>query len=60
MDRKIVKVATPIPPGIVDFQWFAKQIAENITQAKGTAQSMGGVLGEMKVLLVIEQETLLD
>lgn len=59
MDRKIVKVATPIPP-TADIDWFTKQLAENIVQAKTTARSMGGVLGEMKVLLVIEQETLLD
>lgn len=58
MNRRIVKVATPIPPNATPDQ-IRGMVKEHVVQAQITAAGIqGGIIGELKVLLVIEQEVL--
>lgn len=57
MKSRVVKVATPMPPD-ASRDWIKSTVERSIDQSLTRAQSMGGVLGELKVLIVVEQEVL--
>lgn len=57
MKSRVVKVATPMPPD-ASRDWIKGTVQENIEKSIIRAHAMGGVLGELKVLIVVEQEVL--